>query len=215
MAGVGAPKKVSVGAMAAGIGGLVLILSLFLPWYGSGGFDANGWESAKIVDIILLFIAAAAIAFAVLELTGSRVSLPFGLPRTLQVLGIIATTITMFALLEGESQAFGIFLAVLASIAILVGGWFAERRPAQTVTLGGGAPAGGGYGPPPVGPGAGAAAQPPAQQPAYSPPPAAPPPAQAAPPPPPGGTPDWYPDPRGEKRLRYFDGNQWTDHVAD
>ncbi|HVL97485.1 MAG TPA: RDD family protein [Solirubrobacteraceae bacterium] len=26
---------------------------------------------------------------------------------------------------------------------------------------------------------------------------------------------DWYPDPRGEKRLRYWDGNAWTDHTAD
>jgi hypothetical protein len=26
---------------------------------------------------------------------------------------------------------------------------------------------------------------------------------------------DWYPDPRGEKRLRYWDGTQWTDHTAD
>lgn len=26
---------------------------------------------------------------------------------------------------------------------------------------------------------------------------------------------DWYPDPRGEKRLRYWDGSSWTDHTAD
>lgn len=26
---------------------------------------------------------------------------------------------------------------------------------------------------------------------------------------------DWYPDPSGTKRLRYWDGTAWTDHVAD
>lgn len=26
---------------------------------------------------------------------------------------------------------------------------------------------------------------------------------------------DWYPDPKSEKRLRYWDGDQWTDHVAN
>lgn len=25
---------------------------------------------------------------------------------------------------------------------------------------------------------------------------------------------DWYPDPRGEARLRYWDGANWTDHTA-
>jgi hypothetical protein len=35
-------------------------------------------------------------------------------------------------------------------------------------------------------------------------------------PPPSGGPPaDWYPDPHGQKRLRYWDGSTWTDHTAD
>lgn len=47
---------------------------------------------------------------------------------------------------------------------------------------------------------------------AIEPPPAPPPP----PPPPPSNIPaDWYPDPKGEKRLRYWDGTAWTDHTAD
>jgi uncharacterized RDD family membrane protein YckC len=33
---------------------------------------------------------------------------------------------------------------------------------------------------------------------------------------PPSGPPaDWYPDPHGQKRLRYWDGASWTDHTAD
>lgn len=36
------------------------------------------------------------------------------------------------------------------------------------------------------------------------------------PPPPQSQVPaDWYPDPQGVKRLRYWDGSQWTDHTAD
>lgn len=26
---------------------------------------------------------------------------------------------------------------------------------------------------------------------------------------------DWYPDPQGQKRLRYWDGSAWTEHTAD
>jgi hypothetical protein len=25
----------------------------------------------------------------------------------------------------------------------------------------------------------------------------------------------WHPDPWGQKRLRYWDGTQWTGHTAD
>ncbi len=32
----------------------------------------------------------------------------------------------------------------------------------------------------------------------------------------PAATPaDWYPDPQGQKRLRYWDGIAWTEHTAD
>ena len=30
-----------------------------------------------------------------------------------------------------------------------------------------------------------------------------------------GQAPGWYPDPQGQKRLRYFDGSAWTEHTSD
>jgi hypothetical protein len=51
------------------------------------------------------------------------------------------------------------------------------------------------------------------------PPPAPPPPPPPPPPPEPEPEPavpaDWYPDPHGQARLRYWDGAAWTDHTAD
>jgi hypothetical protein len=234
MAGVGTPRRLSYGALAAGIGGVVLIISLFLDWASSGGFGANAWQSFKITDILLLVLGLLAIGYAAIELTGAAVNLPFRRERALTVIGIIATTLTLDFLIEGSNQAVGLILAFLASAAILVGGLLAEHRPELAMTLGGGSgaatqqmpPAGGGYGAPPVQqqpPPQQYAAPPPVQQ---APPPAAgpqattvgqvqPPPQPAAPPPPAGGAADWYPDPTGQKRLRYWDGSQWTDHTAD
>jgi uncharacterized RDD family membrane protein YckC len=61
------------------------------------------------------------------------------------------------------------------------------------------------------------------QQPAFGAPPAGAP-YQSAPPPPPSGAPvpqgnggqkaDWYPDPQGQARLRYWDGQRWTEHTS-
>jgi hypothetical protein len=58
---------------------------------------------------------------------------------------------------------------------------------------------------------------PPPSAPLPPPPPAPlpPPPPAPLPPPPPTPPADWYPDPHGVSRLRYWDGTVWTDHVAE
>lgn len=262
MARTGTPARLSYGALAAGIGGIVLVLSLFLEWFG--GFSA--FEAFSITDLILFLIGAAAVAFAVLEFTQARVNLPFSRVRALTVLGIVATSVVWTWLVESDTTKVGLVLAALASLAILAGGLLAERRPNLSVELGGGGggggersaappvspgpPTPGSYAPQPVAPAPTAAPQPdPAPLPTDAqttslgtavPEPAPPvasdpgpqatsvgtsvpepaasepaPPVPAGPPPPPGGTADWYPDPHGLKRLRYYDGAQWTEHVAD
>jgi uncharacterized RDD family membrane protein YckC len=53
----------------------------------------------------------------------------------------------------------------------------------------------------------------------FAPPPSGPPVASSAPPPSAGAEgggqkADWYPDPQGQARLRYWDGQRWTDHTS-
>ncbi|MEA2427047.1 MAG: hypothetical protein QOF37_675 [Thermoleophilaceae bacterium] len=240
MAGVSTPTRLSYGAVAAGIGGIVLILSLFLDWFG----PFSAWDFFGITPFVLLLIGIAAVLFAALEAGRVQMTLPVDRVRALTILGIIATTLVWDYIFEGSSQQIGVILAGLGSLGILAGGILAERAPNLSVALGGGPRAGAapgaapGYpaqppagGPPggyaqPQAPAAGGATSVGAVQPApaqqAAPPPQAQPaaqPVQAGPPtgspPPPGGAADWYPDPRGEKRLRYWDGSQWTRHVAD
>ena len=58
-------SKLSVGDQIAAASGLVLLIVLFLPWYGVdvnvGGFSAsesvNAWEAMGFIDILLFLIA--------------------------------------------------------------------------------------------------------------------------------------------------------------
>src|SRR3954454_14401470 len=138
MAGVGTPRRLSYSAIAAGVGGLVLIISLFLNWFSAGGFSQTGWESLKFADIVLFLLGLLAIAYAAIELTGTAVRMPVRRDRALTVIGIIATTLTLDFLIEGSNQAFGLVLATIAAIAILAGGVLAEQRPELSVAMGGG-----------------------------------------------------------------------------
>jgi hypothetical protein len=139
----------------------------------------------------------------------------------------------------GIGRSYGIFLGLLAALGMLAGGFLSARERGEAIPgvdgpIGGGG-AGSGGGPlgtghqagGPLGTGQPAGGQPVGGQPVGGQPVggqpggAAQPAAGAAA----GGAaaggggggnppPDWYDDPRGEARLRYWDGQQWTDQTA-
>jgi hypothetical protein len=227
--------KLRFGDLIAAGAGLLLIISLFLNWYKvsaeaafvDASASVSAWDALSFIDILLFLIGVAAIVVAGLRAANVLPARPPVSPGLLVlVLGALAVLLVLFRILsipdEGAGdiagidvgRSFGIFIALIAAAGVTVGGWLGwneEGRPTPGTAGLGSAPGqqpGGFAAPPPAGP---------AQQPAPA-APAAPPPAaaqQAQPPPPAGGAADWYPDPRGQKRLRYWDGSQWTDHVAD
>jgi hypothetical protein len=200
----------------------------------------TGWRALGFIDILLFLIGLIAIALAVMKAANVMPPrLPISPGLIVLGLGAFATLLVLFRIIsipdEGAGnlpgvdvgRSFGVFLAFLAAAAVTVGGWLSwneegKPKPGEAGTGAGGPgagapPLGQGYGQPPVG------GQP--QQQAYTPPaggggaaaPAAAAPEPQSVPAASGGAAkaDWYPDPRGEKRLRYWDGSQWTDHTAD
>jgi hypothetical protein len=203
---------------------------------GSG----NAFDTLGFIPVLLLIIAIITIAVVALRaLNMIPRTLPISPGALVLVVGGIAALLVLFRLIivpdfadaagvgagnfnvpgfsvkvdVSTGRSFGIFIALLAAIGVVVGGWLTwneEGRPMPgSAGARGGAPAGGGAigGGQPGGYAQPAAAQPVATQPVAT-DPVAPAAGQAQPA-------DWYPDPRGEKRLRYWDGSQWTDHTAD
>jgi len=133
--------------MIAGVGGIVLLISLFLPWYGASaeGVDlsvtVSAWESLSLIDIILFLCAVAAIAVVAAR---AAAALPPDIPAGVVLLaaGALALLLCLFRLIaipdSGDvpdsvdlSREIGVFLAVLASAAVAYAGWRANaERPA-------------------------------------------------------------------------------------
>jgi hypothetical protein len=165
--------------------------------------------------------------------------------KWLGTVALTTTLLFAIELTSGDASndlKFGAILGVLASAAILAGGILNDRPDLAaklneaTAGIGSGGGPGAGPGPagpgpgagpgagpgtpaagaPPAGPGPGAAAPAPAasepQQPATAPQAAASPAGEAGSS---GPAPGWYPDPQGQKRLRYWDGGRWTEQTAD
>jgi hypothetical protein len=121
--------------MIAAIAGALLLLSLFLAWIGAEGIDSlSGWESQSTLDIYLFILAAFAVVPAVMTMTGGSGDLPFASSATTFLLGAIGSIMMVYLFLdgfpEGVDKEFGFILALLATLAVTVGGWLGMQDEA-------------------------------------------------------------------------------------
>lgn len=144
-------SRLGTGEMIAVVAGVVLLIALFLPWYGAeaqfGGVSvsesANAWQTLSFIDLLLFVIAAVAIGVSVARATGS---LPADVPAALLVVaaGALGVLLVLFRLVDIPApelpevadgsfefgRKIGLFVALLASAGIAYGGWRANMERA-------------------------------------------------------------------------------------
>jgi hypothetical protein len=118
-----AGRSVSVAALLAGVGGLVAILSVLLPWATFEGDSINGLDKdlmgGKIVLIVGILIVAV-VAAGILKIK---------IPQSALILAVLG--VVVLALDAGASLGIGVMLEALAGIvAIVGGGWGAVQKAA-------------------------------------------------------------------------------------
>jgi hypothetical protein len=158
-------SRPTVGDAIATVGGVVLVVSLFLPWYGvsldMAGFSlsnsGSGREVLGVIDIVLLLTSAAAIAIVAARVGGA---LPADMRGSVVLLGLgaLAVVLVLYRIIDiptsGDvpdevelSRKSGIFIALIGAAAVAYGGWRAGAAVRGSTTTDGG-PRGG---PPPAG----------------------------------------------------------------
>ena len=122
----------------AALGGLLLLISLFLDWYETdvSGERANAWNVFEVLDLVL---AAAALAALVVFAGLFARSLPLA-PRTLLPLGLVAFVIAGSQLLnpppvvgEDASVEAGAWLALAGAALMLAGAIMSFARVSLAV----------------------------------------------------------------------------------
>jgi hypothetical protein len=137
-------SRLTTGDMIAGVGGIVLLISLFLPWYGVSVDELNisvtgsGWEVLGFIDILLFLIAVTAIAIVVARATGR---LPAEVPAAVVLLaaGALAVLLVLYRIIDipgsdvsdqvDLGRKIGVFIALIGAAAVAYGGW---RTNAET-----------------------------------------------------------------------------------
>jgi TRAP-type uncharacterized transport system fused permease subunit len=116
-------SRLSTGDMIAGAGGVGLFIFLFLDWIG----EFSAWEGFDLTDILLAAIALAVIALVASRAAGNEINVPGGRAAVIEMLGLAATAIVLTWVFEGEERKIGLWLSLIAALAIFYGGWQAMR----------------------------------------------------------------------------------------
>jgi hypothetical protein len=148
-------SKLSNGAKLALVGGVVLVVNLFLPWYGiSGILTLNAFDSVPGFSPGFLawggsLIAIAGAVVLLLKAFGTK-TVNAGQFKTEQLAvllgGIGFVLIFLRWITETDAVKFGVFLGIAASAVVTYGAWMAMKDAGLQMPgmSGGGSGSGGG-----------------------------------------------------------------------
>src|SRR5262249_48053177 len=167
-------ERVNQGERIAAASGIALILIMFIfKWFGvkvsgatgfpgapSGTLEAtfNAWQSYGWQDILLFITGIAAIGLAAIAAQDMELDLPIGASAIVTGLGALSAVVVIISIISpphsGEAalaniditRKIGVFLGLIATIGIVVGGWMAMQEEGAAAAPG---HAGGGPPPPP------------------------------------------------------------------
>jgi hypothetical protein len=120
------PATVPASRWLAGGGALVLLVSLFLDWFGVGGYSQTGWDALDGDKLIGVF-AVVALLLIGLELFGARISLPVEPGLVVLGCGALSLMIIVLRFIDLSDFKLGIYIAFVAAVALTAGGWLEHR----------------------------------------------------------------------------------------
>jgi hypothetical protein len=120
------PAAVPRSRWLAGGGALVLLVSLFLDWFGAGGYSQTGWDALDGDKLVGLF-ALVALVLVGLELFGARLALPVDPSLVVLACGGLSLIIIVLRFIDLSDFKFGIYVAFVAAVALTIGGWLEQR----------------------------------------------------------------------------------------
>jgi hypothetical protein len=137
--------------LIAGISGVLLLLAIFLPWFGpstitveafdradevtrqAGGeppqrpdLTESAWQAFSFVRYVLLFTALVGMRAGIAAVARPRGHSAIGATAVTAGLGILSSLLILYRLIDPIGEAgreYGLFVGLLAAIGVAVGGW--------------------------------------------------------------------------------------------
>jgi len=124
-------RRLRVGEWVAGISGLVLLVALFLAWYGDGADSRTGWQSLGALDVVLASVALAALAIPFVTAVQRVAAVPLAHQSLTVLVGLVALVCVVFRVLNmpdwAAEREWGLWVALAGTLGIVVGSLIAIR----------------------------------------------------------------------------------------
>jgi len=124
-------KRIRAGELLALVGAILVVVSLFEPWYQSPSGNLDAWSTFGPAVVLLILAAGAAIVLFVATVTERSTALPVAAGVWTVLLGLIAVIAAVVRLLErpdhASSLCAGAWLGFVGAVAILLGAWQSMR----------------------------------------------------------------------------------------
>lgn len=115
-------RRVRTWEWLTGLAGLVLLVSLFLPWYGAGEASATAWESLAVIDVVLALAALMGIALVAITAVQRTTAVPQAWTALIMLLAVPAAVLVVIRLLDvpadGLGREAGVWLGTVAALAL-------------------------------------------------------------------------------------------------
>jgi hypothetical protein len=122
-------RRLRDGEWLAGGGGVALLASLFLDWYGTG----SAWQAFAVIDVVVAALALVPIGLVALQGTRRSPAVPVAFSVFCVLAGALATLLIAFRILDPPGSEplsevhRGAWLALAAAVVVTVGGWRSMR----------------------------------------------------------------------------------------
>jgi hypothetical protein len=145
-------NKLSTGDKVIGISAVALLLFSFFPWYGKSSYSRNGWHYPLWGLIPILLVIGIVVCMGLQRFTDVKLpDLPFSWEQAYAFAGGIAGVLILLKIILGAKYSasgtilgqhfsssvdldrqFGIFLAFLAAVGLVVGGYLNMKEAPAT-----------------------------------------------------------------------------------
>jgi len=124
-------RRLRTGEWIAAASGTALLVSLFLPWYATGGESSTAWQSFAVLDVVLALLAMTGLVLPFVTASQRVPAVPIALSAFVTIGGLIGILMVLLrvANLPGaaDGREGGLWLALVAAAGLLAGGGLAMR----------------------------------------------------------------------------------------